>query len=100
MWRPSQSGALELSDATTVAWLEQSEADLPPHDDWLSVDEALQLDRLRFAKRRADWRLGRWTAKPRLELLFVACVTGTASPVCIRTIPAISHPAIFHQRGI
>jgi len=44
-------------------WLEQTEADLPSHDDWLSADEAVFLSRMRFAKRRADWRLGRWTAK-------------------------------------
>ena len=44
-------------------WLEQTEADLPAHDDWLSSDEAVQLSRVRFAKRRADWKLGRWTAK-------------------------------------
>jgi len=44
-------------------WLEQTEADLPPHDDWLSADEAILLSRMRFGKRRADWRLGRWTAK-------------------------------------
>lgn len=44
-------------------WLEQTEADLPAHDDWLSSDEAVVLSRMRFAKRRADWRLGRWTAK-------------------------------------
>ena len=44
-------------------WLEQTEADLPSHNDWLSPDEAVLLSHLRFAKRRADWRLGRWTAK-------------------------------------
>ena len=44
-------------------WLEQTEADLPAHDDWLSADESVFLSRMRFAKRRADWRLGRWTAK-------------------------------------
>jgi len=44
-------------------WLEQTEADLPAHDDWLSPNEAALLGRMRFAKRRADWRLGRWTAK-------------------------------------
>ena len=46
-----------------VYWLEQSEADVPAADDWLSESEAVQLSRFRFAKRRADWRLGRWTAK-------------------------------------
>ena len=46
-----------------VYWLEQVDGDVPPNDDWLSASEAAFLARLRFAKRRADWRLGRWTAK-------------------------------------
>jgi 4'-phosphopantetheinyl transferase len=32
-------------------------------DHWLSADERVRLDALRFPKRHADWRLGRWTAK-------------------------------------
>jgi 4'-phosphopantetheinyl transferase len=46
-----------------VFWLEQTEADMPAENDWLSASEAVRLSTLRFAKRRADWRLGRWTAK-------------------------------------
>jgi 4'-phosphopantetheinyl transferase len=46
-----------------VYWLEQSEADVPSANDWLSAVELLHLNSLRFPKRRADWRLGRWTAK-------------------------------------
>ena len=46
-----------------VYWLEQSEADVPTADDWLSENEVARLNSLRVAKRRADWRLGRWTAK-------------------------------------
>jgi 4'-phosphopantetheinyl transferase len=46
-----------------VYWLEQSEKDIPDEIDWLSETEALFLSRLRFAPRRASWRLGRWTAK-------------------------------------
>jgi 4'-phosphopantetheinyl transferase len=46
-----------------VYWLEQTEADLPAVNDWLSTSEAVRLDGMRFAKRHADWRLGRWTAK-------------------------------------
>jgi len=46
-----------------VHWLEQTEADLPVERDWLSGNEALHLAGLRFPKRRADWLLGRWTAK-------------------------------------
>lgn len=48
---------------TELFWLEQSEADLPANDEWLAGKENAFLSRLRFAKRRADWRLGRWTAK-------------------------------------
>jgi 4'-phosphopantetheinyl transferase len=57
-----------------VYWLEQSEADLPPDEDWLSPGEAAQRTALRFAKRRADWLLGRWTAK-----CAVAAYLGTAT---------------------
>jgi 4'-phosphopantetheinyl transferase len=46
-----------------VYWLQQSEANVPFGNDWLSSNEFLRLNRMRFAKRRADWRLGRWTAK-------------------------------------
>lgn len=46
-----------------VYWLEQTETDLPAENDWLSASEVLRLDGMRFAKRHADWRLGRWTAK-------------------------------------
>ena len=46
-----------------VLWLEQTAADVPAEDDWLGPGEKETQSRLRFAKRRADWRLGRWTAK-------------------------------------
>ncbi len=48
---------------TGVLWLEQSAADVPPGDEWLSAGEAARLAGVRFEKRRQDWRLGRWTAK-------------------------------------
>jgi len=48
---------------TELYWLEQTEADVPASNDWLSESEAARLDHMRFAKRRRDWRLGRWTAK-------------------------------------
>ena len=65
-----------------VYWLEQSEADVPEDGSWLSEGEAVCLSRLRFAKRRGDWRLGRWTAKRALaaclklpsDLAFLASV--------------------------
>lgn len=46
-----------------VFWLQQSEADVPSEDSWLCESEAVQMSGFRFAKRRCDWRLGRWTAK-------------------------------------
>jgi 4'-phosphopantetheinyl transferase len=47
-------------------WLEQVEADVPTGNDWLSSWETARLGSFRFIKRRADWRLGRWTAKQAL----------------------------------
>jgi len=52
-----------------VYWLEQTEADVPKENDWLSVGEAVRLNAMLFAKRRADWRLGRWTAKRALSVI-------------------------------
>jgi 4'-phosphopantetheinyl transferase len=46
-----------------VYWLAQTAQDVPAGNAWLSAREALRLDGMRFPKRRADWRLGRWTAK-------------------------------------
>lgn len=46
-----------------ISWLEQTEADVPTENQWLSTKERICLSGMRFAKRRADWRLGRWTAK-------------------------------------
>jgi len=44
-------------------WLEQTEADVPAEDQWLSAEEMSRLAGLRLRKRRTEWRLGRWTAK-------------------------------------
>jgi 4'-phosphopantetheinyl transferase len=49
-----------------IYWLEQTELDVPPNNDWLSPHETNCLAALRFLKRRSDWRLGRWTAKQAL----------------------------------
>jgi len=52
-----------MAPSGDVFWLEQTEAEVLPGDDWLSAAEAISLEILRFPKRRSDWRLGRWTAK-------------------------------------
>jgi 4'-phosphopantetheinyl transferase len=46
-----------------TGWLEQTEADVPATNDWLGGRETGLLSGMRFAKRRTDWRLGRWTPK-------------------------------------
>ncbi len=46
-----------------VFWLEQTQTDVPSENNWLADSEAVNLDALRFTKRRSEWRLGRWTAK-------------------------------------
>jgi 4'-phosphopantetheinyl transferase len=59
-----------------TAWLTRSHADVPAGDGWLGARERAVLAGLRFEKRRADWRLGRWAAKaalgPDVEVLAAA----------------------------
>jgi 4'-phosphopantetheinyl transferase len=43
-------------------------ADVPVDDGWLSPREGEWVDRMRFEKRRSEFRLGRWTAKSAIAL--------------------------------
>lgn len=52
-----------LDHTAPVGWLLATAADVPPGDTWLVERERVVLAGLRVAKRRDDWRLGRWTAK-------------------------------------
>jgi len=68
----TEVGAFRQTDRAVlidVYWLEQTEADVPTENSWLSARERLCLSGMRFAKRRVDWRLGRWTAKRALAAL-------------------------------
>jgi 4'-phosphopantetheinyl transferase len=49
--------------AMKIDWLEQREAEVPYENCWMSRNELDRLAAMRVPKRRADWRLGRWTAK-------------------------------------
>jgi 4'-phosphopantetheinyl transferase len=49
--------------AAIVRWLSWGLGDVPRTDEWLSTDEVTRLESLRFAKRRTELRLARWTAK-------------------------------------
>lgn len=53
-----------------IAWLEREAADVPAGDEWLAPDERAVQETFTVAKRRADWRLGRWTAKQALAAWF------------------------------
>lgn len=72
-----------------VYWLEQIEADVPVENDWLSTSEAIFLDGLRFARRRAHWRLGRWTAKRALAV----CLNLPGSPPALAKIEICPSPS-------
>jgi len=57
-----------MPSGSGLHFLSQGMADAPAHDEWLSPLEAGYVARLRFPKRRTEFRLGRWTAKKALAL--------------------------------
>lgn len=71
-----------------IFWLEQKVSDVPSQDDWLSAGELLRLNGMRFAKRRVDWRLGRWTAKLAVVALAKLSVQPDLSKIEIRSAPS------------
>ncbi len=77
-----------------VLWLSRDEIDVPDHDDWLTPGEKLIAGSLATARRRASWRLGRWTGKAALRL-----VVGDAAPpleaVDIHSAPSGAPEAYF-----
>lgn len=92
-----------------VYWLEQVAEDVPEDDEWLGPGEKQILAGLRFAPRRADWRLGRWTAKhavsaylkngyalPEIEIR--AAASG-APYVVVREAPAGVAISLSHRSG-
>jgi 4'-phosphopantetheinyl transferase len=56
--------------AVDIHWLEQNASDVPCEDLWLSGKERACLADFRIPKRRADWRMGRWTAKCAISRYF------------------------------
>jgi len=50
-----------------IGWLARSLEDVPPDDGWMSPIERARLACLHVPKRRADFRLGRWTAHAALR---------------------------------
>ncbi len=52
-----------ISPPTGAWWLTRRAEDVAEGTDWLTAPEREVLEGLEFPKRRADWLLGRWTAK-------------------------------------
>jgi 4'-phosphopantetheinyl transferase len=48
---------------STLHYLSLDIEDVPDADEWFSAGELSRLAGFRIAKRRSEWRLGRWTAK-------------------------------------
>jgi len=78
-----------------VYWLEQKLSDVPDENQWLSTSETEYLNALRFPKRRADWRLGRWTAK-RAASVYLGLYSDPQSIADVEIRPAASGaPEVF-----
>jgi len=75
-------------------------ADVPKEQAWLSSSEANHLNMMRFPGRRADWLLGRWTAKNAVAVFLDV----TAEPHALRDIeirPALSGaPEVFFKNEL
>jgi 4'-phosphopantetheinyl transferase len=52
-----------MTDKDAVYWFAATAGEVPGGVEWLTGRERDKLEQLSFTKRRADWRLGRWTAK-------------------------------------
>jgi 4'-phosphopantetheinyl transferase EntD len=94
-------------------WLEQTEADVPKEDNWLSAREVICLGGMHFVKRRTEWRLGRWTAKRALAAcLHLANRPSTLAEIEVRAalsgapeVFIVNRPAAFtvslsHRAGL
>lgn len=78
-----------------VRWLEQAQTDVPSGDAWLGGREKECLGRMRFEKRRADWRLGRWTVKRGVAVfLNLPCCSNSLSGIEICAAPS-GAPCVF-----
>lgn len=96
-----------------IYWLEQTEADVPQGEDWLSPNERATLCTMRFPKRRADWLLGRWTAKNAVAVCFghsmelgalreiEICAGPAGAPeIYFRGEPSAATMSLSHRAGI
>jgi 4'-phosphopantetheinyl transferase len=67
----------------TMRWIQVDESCVPEDDDWLGPDEKKVLAGLGRAKRRREWRLGRYAAKK-----LVSSFTKTDEPARVQVVAA------------
>ncbi len=109
----TESPAERKKPAMNIYWLEQTEADVPLDNHWLSPHEFDRLTAMRIPKRRADWRLGRWTAKqavasflnlrvdlPALATIEIRAASSGAPEVFLHDQPAPVAISLSHSSGI
>lgn len=95
---------------TAAGWLEQAAAEVPAGDDWLAPAERARLAALLAPARRADWRLGRWTAKravaawlpggrPPWATIEVRAAADGAPEVLVEGCPAPLAISLSHRAG-
>jgi 4'-phosphopantetheinyl transferase len=83
-----------------IQWQEQNETDVPADDGWLGSWELPTLARMRFARRRAEWRLGRSTAKSAVSAcLRLPATLETLRELEIRSAPS-GAPEVFFANGL
>lgn len=93
---------------TSPGWLTRSLADVPAGDGWLGPGEAEVLAGLRFEKRRADWRLGRFAAKTAVAVwlgvpssrLEIAAAPDGAPEAWLDGRPAPASLSLSHRAGL
>ena len=92
----------------TVRWHRALASEVPLDDDWLIGHELVVLAGLMMAKRRSDWRLGRWTAKsllagvlgvPVVRIEVRAAEDGAPEPV-VDGAPSTLSLSLSHRDGV
>jgi len=94
----------------SLFWFERTSDTIPAHLDWLAAPELNRLAAFRFPKRRADWLLGRWTAKCAIACLTdgqlefaeieIRAAPSGAPTVRIRGDPAPFSISLSHRAGV
>ncbi|MEI2732445.1 MAG: 4'-phosphopantetheinyl transferase superfamily protein [Dermatophilaceae bacterium] len=72
-------------------WLAVTEAGLPPGQAWLSPDESVRLERLRFTKPRTEYLLRRWAGK-RAVLALEAAAPARLDPAELARVELLNRP--------